>query len=90
MAAYKRAFDPSLPVVGIVTDFVVHPFWIYRNVDAYSVATTEMRAVLMARGVPGERIVVSGIPVDRRFAEPRLAKPALRRAWTFPLTETSC
>ena len=85
MAAYKNAFDPSLPVVGIVTDFVVHPFWIYRNVEAYSVATAEMRAVLMARGVPGERIVVSGIPVDRRFTEPRLAKPALRRALELPV-----
>ena len=85
MAAYKRTFDPALPVVGIVTDFVVHPFWIYRNVDAYAVATPEMRAALVARGVAAERIVVSGIPVDRRFAAPRLEKDALRRALDLPL-----
>ena len=85
MAAYKRAFDPSLPVVGIVTDFVVHPFWIYRNVDAYSVATVEMRAALTSRGVPVERIDVSGIPVDRRFSEPRLARAELRRALELPV-----
>ena len=59
MAEYKRQFDPDLPVVGIVTDFVVHPFWIYTNIDAYSVATPEMRATLAGRGVLPERILLS-------------------------------
>ena len=68
MSQYKKQVDSALPVVGIVTDFVVHPFWIYRNVDAYSVATHEMRSTLIARGVPRERIAVTGIPVDPRFA----------------------
>jgi processive 1,2-diacylglycerol beta-glucosyltransferase len=84
MAEYKRLFDPDLPVVGIVTDFVVHPFWIYRNVDAYAVATPEMRTALLARGVQAERVVVSGIPVDQRFARPRLGKLELRRALDLP------
>jgi processive 1,2-diacylglycerol beta-glucosyltransferase len=85
MAAYKQSFAPDLPVIGIVTDFVVHPFWIYRNVDAYSVATSEMRAALLARGVRAERIVVSGIPVDSRFARARLPKDALRRELDLPV-----
>jgi processive 1,2-diacylglycerol beta-glucosyltransferase len=84
MAEYKRMFAPDLPVVGIVTDFVVHPFWIYRNVDAYAVATQEMGAALLARGIAAERIVVSGIPVDSRFVTPRLPKEALRRALDLP------
>jgi processive 1,2-diacylglycerol beta-glucosyltransferase len=84
MAEYKRLFDPALPVVGIVTDFVVHPFWIYRNVDAYAVASQEMRSNLIARGIRPERIVVSGIPVDARFSRPRLTKEALRAALDLP------
>jgi processive 1,2-diacylglycerol beta-glucosyltransferase len=68
MSHYKRRIDPSLPVVGIVTDYVVHPFWIYHNVDAYAVATEEMHASLLSRGVDAERIHVTGIPVDPRFA----------------------
>jgi len=84
MAEYKRMFAPDLPVVGIVTDFVVHPFWIYRNVDAYAVATQEMRGALIARGVAAERIDVCGIPVDSRFVTPRLPKEALRRALDLP------
>jgi len=85
MAQYKRMYAPDLPVVGIVTDFVVHPFWIYRNVDAYAVATPEMRSTLIARGVKPERVIVSGIPVDQRFAAPRLPKDELRRALDLPI-----
>ena len=84
MAEYKRLFDPGLPIVGIVTDFVVHPFWIYRNVDAYAVATPEMRATLIARGVASERILVSGIPVDARFARRPADKTELRAALDLP------
>jgi processive 1,2-diacylglycerol beta-glucosyltransferase len=84
MSEYKRHFAPALPVVGIVTDFVVHPFWIYPNIDAYSVATPEMRQALLARGVLEERVVLSGIPVDSRFATPRLPRDALRAELALP------
>jgi processive 1,2-diacylglycerol beta-glucosyltransferase len=68
MAQYKREFADAPPVVGIVTDFVVHPFWIHRNIDRYAVATAAMRQTLVARGVAPNRIVVTGIPIDCRFA----------------------
>jgi processive 1,2-diacylglycerol beta-glucosyltransferase len=85
MAEYKRQFDPDLPVAGIVTDFVVHPFWIYSNIDLYAVATREMRQALVARGVARERIELSGIPVDPRFASARLPVAELRAALGLPV-----
>ncbi|MBC5810314.1 MAG: hypothetical protein GIW95_05595 [Candidatus Eremiobacteraeota bacterium] len=85
MAEYKRQFDPTLPVVAIVTDFAVHPFWIYPNVDVYAVATPEIRQTLVSRGIPAERVVVSGIPVDRRFGAPSLPVPALRASLGLPV-----
>ena len=85
MAAYKRLYDPSLPVMGIVTDFVVHPFWIYRNVDAYAVATPEIRATMVARGIDAARIGVDGIPVDPRFGEQPNDRAALRARLDLPL-----
>lgn len=69
MAEYKREYADAPPVVGIVTDFVVHPFWIHRNIDRYAVATVAMRHALMARGVTADRIKVTGIPIDRHFAD---------------------
>ncbi|MGH7729340.1 MAG: MGDG synthase family glycosyltransferase [Vulcanimicrobiaceae bacterium] len=84
MAEYKRHFDPSVKVVGVVTDFVVHPFWIYGEVDAYAVATPEMAACLHARGIAPERIVISGIPIDPRFGQARLSREQLRDELRLP------
>ncbi|MGA8533787.1 MAG: hypothetical protein WB615_06745, partial [Candidatus Tumulicola sp.] len=61
MAEYKRLFDDAPPVVGIVTDFAVHAFWIHQNIDGYAVATEAVRDVMIARGVAPERVVASGI-----------------------------
>jgi processive 1,2-diacylglycerol beta-glucosyltransferase len=85
MAAYKRLYDPSIAVMGIVTDFVVHPFWIYKNVDAYAVATPEIRAAMVGRGIDPARIDVDGIPVDRRFGEPPANRAALRERLGLPI-----
>jgi len=84
MSAYKRLYDPSLPVMGIVTDFVVHPFWIYRNVDAYAVATPEIRAALIGRGIEPEIVGVDGIPVNPRFGMHPHDRGALREALGLP------
>lgn len=78
MAEYKREYEDAPPVVGIVTDFVVHPFWIHRNIDGYAVATPAMRQALIARGVAADRVNVTGIPIDGRFAIERSRESARR------------
>ena len=84
MAAYKRLYDVDIPVLGIVTDFVVHPFWIYKNIDAYAVATPEIRSVMSGRGVDPARIHVDGIPVDPRFGVRPDERGALRESLGLP------
>jgi processive 1,2-diacylglycerol beta-glucosyltransferase len=84
MAEYKRSFADAPPVVGIVTDFAVHGFWIHDNVDGYVVATDAIRNVLTARGVTAESISVSGIPVRRDFARSGESRDALRERLDLP------
>ncbi|MBV9148536.1 MAG: hypothetical protein JO024_01620, partial [Candidatus Eremiobacteraeota bacterium] len=84
MSEYKKQFSDAPPVVGVVTDFVVHSFWIHRNIDAYAVATPEMRNTLAARGIPKERVIVAGIPVVSGFAEPPSDRNALRKQLGLP------
>jgi processive 1,2-diacylglycerol beta-glucosyltransferase len=84
MAEYKREYADAPPVVGIVTDFVVHPFWIHRNIDRYAVATSVMRQALIARGVASERIEVTGIPIDRHFADSQSKADARRSIGIHP------
>jgi len=89
MAEYKKQFADAPPVVGVVTDFVVHAFWIHNNIEAYAVATPEMRSTLIARGVPADRILVSGIPVRAEFGRPQTDRAELRARLGLPLDRST-
>ena len=52
----------------IVTDFDVHAMWLCHHYEQYFVAIDESRAYLEALGIPGDKITVSGIPIDPVFA----------------------
>jgi processive 1,2-diacylglycerol beta-glucosyltransferase len=84
MAEYKTMFGDAPPVAAIVTDFAVHGFWIHESIDAYCVATESMREALESRGVPRDRILVSGIPVRSEFATATEDRAALRERLTLP------
>jgi processive 1,2-diacylglycerol beta-glucosyltransferase len=52
----------------VITDFQPHSFWVLDGVDRYMVADDETAHALAGRGVARERIAVTGIPVDPKFA----------------------
>lgn len=85
MAEYKKLYDDAPPVVGIVTDFAVHAFWIHTNIDGYAVGTEAVREVMIARGIDPERIVATGIPVDLRFGAPAESVHTIRERLGLPL-----
>ncbi len=84
MAEYKRQYADAPPVVGVVTDFAVHAYWMHDNVDAYAVATPEMRSAMVARGVLADRVFVTGIPVKSRFGDFHEEREALRERLGLP------
>ena len=51
-----------------MTDFDVHALWVHPHVDRYCVASEEVAFRLADRGVPRERISVTGIPVMPQFS----------------------
>lgn len=61
----------------VLTDFAAHPQWIYPDLQRYFVPADAVRDSLVARGVPADRVIVSGIPIDPGFATPA-ARGALR------------
>ncbi|HEY3674531.1 MAG TPA: glycosyltransferase [Candidatus Tumulicola sp.] len=68
MAEYKRMYADAPPVVGIVTDYAVHGFWLHADIDAYAVASDRVRSTMIARGIDPSRVAASGIPVRPEFA----------------------
>jgi len=59
-----------VPQAVVLTDFAAHPQWIYPHVDRYFAPSEAIAEDLVARGVPVERTVASGIPIDLAFAAP--------------------
>jgi len=59
----------NTPQAVVVTDFDIHAMWLVRHVERYFVALNETRAHLERPGIPGDRITVSGIPIDPIFAD---------------------
>jgi processive 1,2-diacylglycerol beta-glucosyltransferase len=59
----------AMPVHCVITDFAIHPIWVYRGIDRYYVATDRVAGELVDTGiVPAERIQVTGVPIHPRFA----------------------
>lgn len=55
----------------VITDIESHRYWVYPEVDRYFVASGEAQAYLRRLGIPGERITLSGIPIDPVFRQPK-------------------
>jgi processive 1,2-diacylglycerol beta-glucosyltransferase len=80
MSDLRLAGRTAVPCLTVITDYVTHSQWIHPAVDRYCVPNDSVRDGLAARGVPAGRIVVSGLPVERKFLRP-LDRDALRRQY---------
>ncbi|MBI4355213.1 MAG: glycosyltransferase [Candidatus Omnitrophica bacterium] len=68
VADYKQTNEQTVPLVGILTDYAPHSYWLLDRVDGYVVPSAEAAQRLQASGVDAGRIQTLGIPIDPRFA----------------------
>jgi processive 1,2-diacylglycerol beta-glucosyltransferase len=67
LAALARAGHRLPPHTTVITDFVAHSQWVAPGIDRYCVAADEVGHELIARGIPRERVIVTGVPVRPDF-----------------------
>ena len=70
MAEYKRIQCENIPIVGVVTDYGVHSYWVDPAVDLYIVPTEDTKKRLLDLGVKDEKVKIIGIPVSPKFCMP--------------------
>ncbi|MGG0643195.1 galactosyldiacylglycerol synthase [Sporosarcina gallistercoris] len=71
LSKLKLAGQCLVPVVNVYTDFFVHDYWGHRGIDAHFLPTFESKEQLSKdRNVPG-KLLVTGIPVNRKISRPR-------------------
>jgi len=68
-AFLRRRGAIPVPVYCAITDFAVHPIWVYPGIDRYFVASEFSAEQLRSTGVvAADRIEVTGVPIDPEFA----------------------
>ncbi len=68
MPKLLRRTGQTIPLANVITDFDIHGRWVHPSVNRYYVATQDLKNEMVARGVPEERVMVSGIPLRPGFA----------------------
>jgi len=68
VADYKRRNNLNIPLIGVLTDYAPHAYWLDELVDAYIVPSKGIKDKFIQRGIPQERLEVLGVPIDTKFS----------------------
>ena len=69
VADYKLTNQLPITVVGVLTDYAPHLYWLHEGVDYYVVPSQEACDRYLKEGIPESRIKTLGIPIRMKFAE---------------------
>ena len=67
-ACLKRKGAILSKIISVVTDFDVHSLWLAEGIDYYTAACEYTREKLIRLGVAQDKVVVTGIPTDKKFS----------------------
>ncbi|MGN0968992.1 MAG: glycosyltransferase [Oscillospiraceae bacterium] len=67
VSRFKEKTGSALPLITCVTDLTAHSEWLSNRCDCYLVGCPALRRELMDKGVDGDKILVTGIPVRAAF-----------------------
>ncbi len=68
VADYKKANNLNVKIIGVLTDFAPHSYWINEGVDYYVVPSEDARERFISKGMNPAAIKVYGIPIRPCFA----------------------
>lgn len=72
ISKYKLSTGCNIPMHTFITDITAHEEWIAQGTDQYFVGDVTTKNTLLSKGVPEDKIIISGIPVHRKFYQGHL------------------
>lgn len=84
VADYKRSHNLNFKLIGVLTDFAPHSFWINEGMNYYVVPSDDSRERFIKKGVDPNIIKVYGIPLRPIFNE-KLDRQAIAAKLGFDL-----
>lgn len=67
VADLKKDQNLSLPLIGVMTDYFPHSYWLYEQVNFYVVPSEQAKMQLFRNGILKDKILTYGIPIDPKF-----------------------
>ncbi|MEG6615725.1 glycosyltransferase [Peptococcaceae bacterium 1198_IL3148] len=67
LSTLKEKGQLTVPVMAAITDFTVHSYWVYPQVDCYCVANEQLIPRFADYGFDCQRVTATGIPIDPIF-----------------------
>lgn len=67
IARIKRKRGLTIPSIGVITDYGIHPKWIYEETDAYVVPNKDFISFMKSQNVESDKIYPYGIPIMEDF-----------------------
>jgi len=84
VAHYKMKHNLKTTIIGVLTDFSPHSFWINEGVDYYVVPSVEAKERFIKKGIPSDAIKVYGIPMRSKFSIQLDKKPIAEKLGLNP------
>ena len=79
VADYKLAHNLDITLIGVLTDFAPHSYWLNEGVDYYVVPSQDTKDRFVMKGVPPDKIKVYGIPIKTKFANQLDKRPIAQK-----------
>jgi len=75
----SKLIDESIALIGIVTDYSLHPFWEYTDMDYFVCPNELMIPSMRMRGIEEKKILPIGIPIHEKFSNSIEKKEACQK-----------
>lgn len=82
LTAIRKKYGMSIPCHFVLTDYTCVPFFAETRADSYFIPVG-LREEMVKKGLPPERILETGIPIDAKFGR-KISKEAARRILGLP------
>lgn len=80
IAEYKKRSGKEIPLVGVVTDYAMHRWWIYDEIDCYIVPDLKIFDEYNVELKDDQKVYDFGIPVHESFCIEKRGKDDIRKA----------
>lgn len=88
VASLFKERHPDVKIATVLTDYVIHPIWVWENMDSYFIGSEEIQQYLIKHKIPKEKIHMTGIPIRSQF-EKSLPQKDSREELGIPADRTT-